>query len=164
MKMKIPRRSLPIAQAGVALIEFAIVLPLLMMLLIGLIEVGRLAYFTIEVSNAAHAGAHYGAISPTSTIQGMHDATISDGQNSISNLTVTQNNYVCACWDTVTHTEAPATPTAAACGQPCSSGGTSVTYAQVTAQGTINTLFNYSGIGLANSWTVSRTAIIRVAQ
>jgi Flp pilus assembly protein TadG len=163
MRMKARGKPFPTAQAGVALVEFAIALPLLMLLLIGLIEIGRLAYFGIEVGNAAHAGAHYGALSPTSTTQGMHDAAISDGQNSISNLTATAN-YVCACWNSATAAETPSTPTVAACAQPCSTGGNKVTYAQVTAQGTINSMFNYHALGLPASWTVSRTAIIRVVQ
>jgi Flp pilus assembly protein TadG len=146
-------------QAGVAFIELVIVLPLLMMLLIGLIEIGRLAYFTIQVGNAAHAGAQYGALSFSNAANttGMQNAAKKDGQNSIATLNVTAARSVCACWNGTTETAFTTCPLA------CTSGGRSVTYAQVTVSGTINTLFSYGGVfGLPNQWTVARTATIRV--
>jgi Flp pilus assembly protein TadG len=48
-------------ERGQAFIELALVLPILLALTIGIIELGRLAYYYIEVSNAARAGAQYGA-------------------------------------------------------------------------------------------------------
>ena len=146
---------------GAALVEYAIAIPVLMFLLIGLIEVGRLAYFTIEVGNAAHAGAQYGALSMSNAADttGMQNAAKDDGQNSIANLTAV-GQYVCACWDGTTQTPSP--PTHAACGTACTGTGRSITYAQVSATGTINALFNYGALGLPTSWTVTRTATIRV--
>jgi Flp pilus assembly protein TadG len=148
-------------QRGLALVEFALVLPLLSMLLIGLIEIGRLTYFSIEVGNAAHAGAFYGASDPTHTTGGMVSAARADAVN-ISTQTPTAN-YVYACWNAATQTSTPATPSPTH--TTCSSGGNSVTYAQVSVTGTIRTLFNYgSSFGLPTSWTVTRTATMRVAQ
>ena len=46
-------------QRGVALVEFALVVPLLALLLVGIIEIGRFAYFSIAVANAARAGVQY---------------------------------------------------------------------------------------------------------
>jgi len=48
-------------ESGQALIETALVLPLLVFLLLGIIELGRYAGIAIEVANAARAGAVYGA-------------------------------------------------------------------------------------------------------
>jgi len=48
-------------QCGQAMLELALVLPVLLLLTIGLIEFGRVAYYSIEVSDAARAGAQYGA-------------------------------------------------------------------------------------------------------
>jgi|SRR5579884_159898 len=147
------------AQAGIAFIELLIVVPVLMMLLIGLIEIGRLAYFTIQVGNAAHAGAQYGALSFSNAADstGMTNAAKRDGQNTIATLSVTQARSVCACWNGTTETAFTTCP------QPCTTGGRAVTYAQVSVSGTINTLFRYGGVfGLPNSWTVARTAVIRV--
>jgi len=154
--------TFPTRQAGMALVEFAIILPLLMLLLVGLIEVGRLAYFTIEVGNAAHAGAQYGALSMSNAqdTTGMTNAAKDDGQNSISTLTVNAN-YVCACWNGTTQTPSP--PTHAACGLPCTGTGRAITYVQVSATGTINALMNYGALGLPSSWIVTRVATIRVS-
>src|ERR1700691_3677361 len=47
--------------SGKTLLENALVLPLLVFLLLGIIEIGRYAAIAIEVANAARAGAVYGA-------------------------------------------------------------------------------------------------------
>jgi len=151
-------------QRGAALIEFALVTPLLIMVLIGLIEVGRLAYFSIEVANAAHAGAQYGAISyKNAGGSGMGVAAQKDGQNGVAHLQTTAD-YVCACWNPSTAAETPSTPTQAACGVPCSNGGHTVTYAQVSVTGTMHALFNYTALGLPAQWAVTRVATMRVEQ
>ena len=152
------------SQAGGALVEFAIAIPLLMMLLVGLIEIGRVTYFGIEVANAARAGAQYGSLSyPNTTGTNMQVAATNDGRNGISNLDTT-GQYVCACWNPATGIETPTAPSAAACSVPCSTGGHSVTYAQVTVSGTIRPLFDYQALGLPDQWVITRVATIRVAQ
>lgn len=151
-------------ERGGALVEFALILPLLILVLIGLVELGRLAYFTIEVTNAAHAGAQYGALGyPNAVSPNMKVAANKDGQNSISSFQMLAN-YVCACWNPTTGTETPSVPSQSACSSPCATGGHSLTYAQVSVTGTINTLFNYSMLGLPSQWTVTRVATMRVTQ
>jgi len=49
------------SERGTSLIEFAIILPVLCFLLVGLIDFGRAMYYGIMASNAARAGAQYGA-------------------------------------------------------------------------------------------------------
>lgn len=146
------------------MVEFALALPVLIMLLVGLLEYGRYAYFAIEIGNAAHAGAEYGAQTATTAqdATGMKNAAIADGQNTIYPLgtSAVTANYVCSCWNGTTGVAAPTT---ALCGQTCATGR-QVTYAQVTVTGTISPIFNYTGLGLPASWTVSRTATIRVLQ
>src|SRR5580704_13108987 len=46
-------------ECGQSLIELAFVIPFL--LLVGIIEIGRFAFYSIVVANAARAGAQYGA-------------------------------------------------------------------------------------------------------
>src|SRR6202030_1537506 len=46
-------------EKGQALLELALLLPFLLLLTIVIIEVGRLAYYSIEVSGAARAGVQY---------------------------------------------------------------------------------------------------------
>lgn len=149
------------SQAGVALVEFALVTPLLMMVLLGLVEIGRLTYFTIEVGNAAHAGAEYGSLSAANALNstGITSAVRADGQNSISSLTVS-SNYVCGCWNGTAET--PSTPTHAACLVTCTAGRLTA-YSQVTVTATMSPLFNYGALGLPSSWTVTRIATVRIA-
>lgn len=154
-------------ERGVALVEFALAIPILIMLLIGLIEYGRYTYFCIEIGNAAHAGAAYGAQSSgiAANFTGMKNAAIADGQNTIVPLTVTNvtASDVCTCWNGTAETPSP--PTAATCGTNCTTAGARpVTYAKVTVTGTMSPLFNYTYLGLPSSWTVSKTATIRVLQ
>ncbi len=164
--MKDAKKAFPTARAGVALVEFALAIPVLIMLLVGLIEYGRYAYFAIEIGNAAHAGAQYGSQDATTgrNFTAMKNAAIQDGQNSIYPLTVASVTAqdVCTCWTGTA--EVPSPPSAAQCGPPpppCTAGR-QVTYAQVTVTGTISPLFNYTMLGLPSSWTVARTATIRI--
>src|SRR5882757_2221976 len=50
------------AESGQALVELAFILPVLLLLALGVIEIGRYAYIAILVGNAAHAGAMYGSL------------------------------------------------------------------------------------------------------
>jgi Flp pilus assembly protein TadG len=48
------------SRRGAAAVEFALILPLLITLVLGCIDFGRFAYYYIAVTNAARAGASYG--------------------------------------------------------------------------------------------------------
>ena len=62
------------------MLEFALVLPILMVLLIGLVDLGRAGYLGILTANAARAGAQYGAqsIFTSTDTTGMRSAAIAD--------------------------------------------------------------------------------------
>jgi Flp pilus assembly protein TadG len=49
------------AESGQTLLEFALMVPFMMLLLLGIAEIGRAAFITITVTNAATAGAEYGS-------------------------------------------------------------------------------------------------------
>lgn len=62
-KCKVPvpgKRSLD----GQSLVEFALTLPLLMLILLGVLDLGRLFFAYIAINNAAREGARYGAEFP----------------------------------------------------------------------------------------------------
>jgi len=67
--MKIKRRS---NQTGQSLVEFALILPLLMLVLMMIFDAGRAIYYYSVVHNAAREGARYGVIlgNPESGIEG----------------------------------------------------------------------------------------------
>ena len=50
---------------GAATVEFALVLPLLLLLVVGIIQFGRAFSMQIQLSGAANAGARYLAVHPT---------------------------------------------------------------------------------------------------
>lgn len=50
---------------GQSLVEFALVLPIILVLIAGAIDVGRLFYGYVTIENAAKEGAFYGATDPT---------------------------------------------------------------------------------------------------
>lgn len=156
-------KHFPKAQAGVAFIEFAIALPFLMILSLGIVETGRLAYYNILVGNAAYAGAFYGSqnIHTARDVAGMTSAALRDGQN-VPQVSVSPDpTYSCQCYNGSTGAS-----TSLSCGASvtsCASGTHRIVYVQVTVSGSVNTLFDYRPLGLPNPWTITRTATLRVS-
>lgn len=148
-------------QAGQSLLELALLVPLLVLLALGVVEVGRYAYIAILVGNAARAGTAYGAQSLPQSVDtvGIINAADNDFQNNgqnVSNLTVT-SSVSCGCDSSGTVAAAACTGTGAGI---CASGHW-VVIVSVTTSGTFSSLFNYPGI--PTSITVSRTSTMRVA-
>jgi len=144
----------------------------LLLLALGVIEIGRYAYISILVGNAAHAGAMYASLgaSQANDQTGIQNAALYDFAGATSgststngqvagNLTVTSVQS-CGCDAAGSVTSAvcdkKANPTAGTC--PASSHW--VVAVAVTASGTFNSLFNYPGI--PSSIAVSRTSTLRV--
>ena len=140
------------ADKGQALAEMAIIAPLLLLLLIGLVEVGRYANFSILVSNAARAGVQYGAQNLVTAADntGMQNAATADAQN-IAGLTAAAT-HVCKCADGSASTCLPTD---------CSASHRLV-YVQVDTTGTFASLLHFAGI--APSLTITGHAVMRAAQ
>jgi Flp pilus assembly protein TadG len=143
------------SQAGVALVEFALVAPLLMTMMLGLVEIGRYAYYSILVADAARAGVEYAAQNNTTAVDtsGISAAVQADTTNNIANV-IANSNATCQCWNGSGYTS-NCLP-----GPSCSSGRP-VEIVTVTTSGTAKTLFNYPY--LPSSLNVSATATMRVA-
>jgi Flp pilus assembly protein TadG len=147
------KKTLKLARsdAGTSLIEFALLAPVLIFLLIGLIEVGRYTYFAILASNAARAGVAYGAQNAITAFDatGIQSAALQDAQN-ITGFSVAPPNVFCST-DGVTVSACPS--------------GTGPTpplyyYVQVSVTGTFSSLLNYPGI--PNHIPISGSAVMRV--
>ncbi|MCL5006494.1 MAG: pilus assembly protein [Acidobacteria bacterium] len=132
--------------------ELAFVLPVASFLLVGTIEIGRLANTSIVVDNAARAGVQYGAQNrvTASDTAGITQAAQEDA-SSISNLSVNVSHY-CACSDGSASTCQPTD---------CASSHI-VEYLKVDTQTQLNTLFSYPDI--PRSYTVKGQDIMRVSQ
>jgi Flp pilus assembly protein TadG len=161
-KQKNRRRSLAnyrrgglAVESGQSLVELALVLPILLLLLVGTIEIGRFAYYSILVANAARAGAQYGAqgLLTAADNAGMLTAAQNDGQN-VTGLTVSAIQQ-CGCTGAGLSGTCPVAP-------PCTLPNHSLVYVEVTATGIFTSLFNYPGI--PPSITLTSTEKMRVAQ
>jgi Flp pilus assembly protein TadG len=166
------RKDLP-SQSGQTLVEVALTLPLLLLLLLGVIEMGRYAYISILVGNAARAGAAYGAQSGGTSVDtaGITLAADNDFRNNgqkLSKLTVS-SVVSCGCDNagtlTVGYTSAAdcsdaTNPALAATIAACVPAGHWVAMVAVTSSGTFNSIFN--AFGIPTSITLSKTATMRV--
>jgi Flp pilus assembly protein TadG len=169
----VPRRKALPSQLGQTLVEVALTLPLLLLLTLGVIEVGRYTYIGILIGNAARAGAAYGAQSGgTSTdTAGITLAAKNDFQNNgqkLSKLTVS-SVISCGCDNagtlTIDYTTAAGcsdatNPALAATIAACVPGGHWVAMVAVTSSGTFNSIFKAPGV--PTSIAVSKTATMRV--
>jgi Flp pilus assembly protein TadG len=63
---------------GQSLAEFGLILPVLLILVLGAIDVGRVYYEDVQIRNAARNGTSYGSSSSTSAVDhtGIHDAAV----------------------------------------------------------------------------------------
>lgn len=162
---------------GSAFVELALVLPILTLVLIGAAELGRMAYFAIEVSEAARAGVAYGAQGSTPAVDfaGITAAAKKSAAD-VPSLSVTATDP-CVC-ETVTSSTgtvvttplfdscdgATAAAEQALC-SPIAAAGTRnivVNYVQVSTSATVSTMFNYPGI--PSSFTLTGFAKMRVIQ
>jgi Flp pilus assembly protein TadG len=136
------------------LIELALVIPMMLLLLLGIIEIGRYAELSVVVANAARAGVQYGAqnLATAANTAGIQSAALNDGQNA-PGLSVTSVNILCGC--------SGSTP-GSACPVSCSSPNHPLVYVQVNTEGNFNALFNYPGI--PSPLVVNGSAEMRVAQ
>ena len=134
----------------------ALLIPVVLLILVGIIEIGRFAFVSIEVANAARAAVQYGAQSLTAAndAAGIRQAAIGDAAD-LSSLTVTVANpaSMCAC------SEAPnslgACPATGCSGHP-------LVFVQVDTSASVSPLFHYPG--LPTNFTANGHAIMRVAQ
>jgi Flp pilus assembly protein TadG len=142
--------------SGQALVELVLTLPFLLLLLIGAAELGRLAYYSIEVSNAARAGVAYGAQNHVTAgdFSGMNLAAQNDAGNIV--LTTKTATHSCACSNSYTATSA-CTATFS-----CSGANRIIEYVQQNTGATVSPMFRYPGV--STTYAVTGQAVMRVEQ
>lgn len=143
--------SLRSSVAGGAAVELAIVLPVLLLLAIGVADIGRVFFTGITVVNAARAGAQYGAQSTATSADtvGMNLVATQDAADAGA-ITVSSRSF-CRC---------DAGEIADCSTGDCGVYGLYRLYVEVTATRAVPLVFTYPGF--ANPVTLTRAATFRV--
>jgi Flp pilus assembly protein TadG len=141
---------------GTSLLELALVLPILTLILLGAIDLGRVFYATAEVTNAAHAGAEYGArtVSLATDTAGMK-LTASNDAVDVSGITTTAS-YSCSCTSIQGSGFNVACPSAATT---CGNSSPFLVYVTVTTSKSLTPMFPWPKV--PNPITVSSSATMR---
>src|ERR1051326_6579113 len=140
------------AQAGTALVELAIMLPLLIVLILGAVDFGRVFDAAIELGNAVTAGAEYGSRLTTKVtdVTGIKSVVTSDAADLSGVSFPSDPTSYCTC---------PGSSTHVTCTSTCTGYGKPKEYVSVTANYTWTTLVPWPGI--TNSVALSRTVVMR---
>lgn len=140
------------SDCGNALIELAIGITILTTLILGAAEFGRIAYASIEVNDAAHAGAAYGSANRTfaADTANVTNAAKKDAPD-VSGMTASAV-YWCQCSDGSASTCLPTDCT----------GTRIIEYVTVNTSGTVDPLVYVPG--LPKSYTLTGHAVMRVEQ
>ena len=143
-----PRRRFGRSRSGGAAVELAVVFPILLLLIIGVVDYGRAFYTSVTVSNAARAGAEYGAQSSGALVDTitMKSFAQGDGQDA-GTLTLTPVRY-CECGG-VAHS----------CNSACAGGEAPDVFFELTASKSVTMLLPYPG--LPSTISISRKATFR---
>lgn len=144
-------------QQGMATIETAIVLPLLVLFLLIVLDFGRVMYTAITTTNAARAGAGYGAQHVGTIIDkagiktaALQDATDLPADASNAESVAISSQRICRCAEDSSNVSCETLP--------CS--GDIEQYVEVTASRTFTTLVPYPGI--PEEIEIIRSATMRV--
>ncbi len=135
---------------GAAAVEMALAMPIIVITLIGTIDFARVSYQAMALTNAARAGAQYGArtLGNSSDTAGIQTAAQSAAATDIGTIT-TVVTRTCGC--------SGASPTVGQCNSTCTSPLR--VFVTVKASKTFHTLAHYPGI--PSSLPLSRTVELR---
>jgi TadE-like protein len=146
---------------GQSLVEFALMAPFLLLLLTGVVEIGRVIFYTVAVNNAAMAGAGFGAQNTiTMKRSDLITTTATSDASSVPGMTVTPS-YGCTCDEGMgTSCSYPIPPQSACTDISCPNGGQVVQCVQVLTHADITPLFEFPG--LPRRYPANGRAVMRV--
>lgn len=152
------------AERGQGTLELALCLPLFLLLIAGGAEIANLAWASVQVNNAARAGAAYGSISRANAASTTNIQTAA--QNEAPRLLTTPSTQVtstqlCYCVTSGTPGSADAGCTNTNLST-CPAPGVIQMAIKVNTSVTVSTLIHY--IGLPSTYTVRGQAIVGVQQ
>lgn len=137
-------------RGGAAGVEFALLLPPLTLFVIGMVDVGCLAYQQMEVVAAVDAGARYASANPGNPT-GITAAVTNATPMALSPAPTATTVYAC-------NTNGALSFVASA-SVPCAGGGTAATYIQVNAWASFTPLISWSGLTMPSA--LSAQAMVR---
>ena len=138
-----------------SLVELALVVPLFILILLGSAEIAQFAWAAVLTSNAARAGASFGAYSPTyaaNATGGIQAAAAADGVNLTALTTTPSPAVTCVCSNGNTIPPGQCSNALSYCASP----------ATITNYVTVNTTSTISIFG--HSFTTTGKATLVVAQ
>ncbi len=147
---KADRKTSRAGEAGSAAIEFGLFAPLLVILVIGVIEIGFAAYGAMQVQNAAQAGIIYAAKNGWDSA-GIANAVV-NAADTVGISASPPPSQFCGC-------PGASGVAVTACGATCPDGTTPGEYIRVNAALTRSSLFAESGFSLPS--TLTAEAIMR---
>ena len=152
------KRYDPRQEEGQAMVETALTVPLLLLVLLGAAELARVNFASIEMTNAARAGAQYGATGPTfeNDSAGIQTAAQNEAndtyQLNTSAFNVTSSiSYICSDGSATTGTP----PT-------CTGNNTVESILTVNTSTTFNPLFYAPVFGSNHTFTIYGQAVQKV--
>lgn len=148
---------------GNATVELALAFSFLLTpIMLGTAEVAFLVYDSIEITNAAHAGAMYGMISSTfaADSSGIQAAAQSEAADFGTSLTVTPNVFY-ACSASIGGTQY-STQSAAAAACPANASNHYLQFVQVNSSATITPPIQM--VGLPKTWTLQGSSTMEVQE
>lgn len=145
---------------GAALVELALTTPLFLIMILGATELGRMAYYGIEVENAARAGASYGAVNMGNAFDyaTVQQAAKNDAPDLPGLVATASTACVCETVDTSTGTPSynPSTGTVSCSSSAVSDGActgasntttlNTIEYVTVSTQAQVKSLFQLPGL------------------
>src|SRR5271165_4548038 len=140
------------SQRGSLLVECALLLPVLLILMFGMVDFSRVFLTAIAVTSAAQAGAEYGSSSSSSPTDytGMQNAAAHDAAQ-LASFTAIASQY-CSC--------SPGGTSVSCLTSSCSGYGSPAKYVKVQTTSNFHTLFPYPFV--PSYTTVNATAYMRV--
>jgi Flp pilus assembly protein TadG len=135
---------------GAAGVEFALLLPPLTLFVIGMVDVGCLAYQQMEVVAAVNAGAKYAGANPGNPT-GITAAVTNATPMTLSPAPTATTVYACNTNGALSFVASPTVT--------CPGGGTAATYIQVNAWANYTPLIAWSGLTMPSA--LSAQAIVR---
>lgn len=143
-------------RSGAAIMEFALVTPILAMMLLGMIDISLWITARMSVERAARAGAEY------SVLHGFNQSAIA---TAVTSATKTRSTYMSTITASPAATQWCGCPsetgvTTAACGSTCTGGADAGTYVTANAQSTYHFINSWPGV--TSPATITSAATVRI--